>query len=337
MNVTTTNGPVQVGTIAANPGEKAFGFLTATETHARFAVQVPLHIVAGAKPGPVLLVQAGLSGLEIEPSAILPALVRELDPAQISGTLLLVPLFNMSGFEFEQVESAWDGKNLTGIGRGDPEGSVSEVMMDVYFNQVVSRADALIDIRTGALWGYHRYAGVYDTGDVAQSQALAVALGLPQVLLGQPADNSSAQAAAAAGKAVVSAWIGGGPGLRDYRTEDAARMRRAVLNAMRHLGMLPGALEAETNSIAVYRGHTVLRTSGPRGLTFMAKEKRGRLIEAGEEIGLVRHPYTGETIHRFTAPRAGTLLHAGAVWPMVPEGETLAILGDLVAEVPVNA
>jgi predicted deacylase len=299
-------------------------------------VQLPLHIVAGAKPGPTLLVQAGLSGLEIEPSAILPPLVQELDPAEISGTLLLVPLFNMSGFEFEQVESAWDGKNLTTLGRGNPQGTVSEVLMDHYFTQVVSRADALVEIRTGALWGYHRYAGVYDVGDVARSQALAVALGLPQVLLGQPADNSPAEAAALAGKTVVSAWIGGGPGLRDYRAEDAARMRHAVYNAMRHLGMIAGALEAETSHISVYRGHTVIRTEGPRGLTFMAKEKRGRLIEAGEEIGLVRHPYTGETIHHLIAPRAGTLLHAGAVWPMVPEGETLAILGDLVAEVPVG-
>jgi predicted deacylase len=326
----------KIGTIEAAPGTKSFGFLSAAETHALFTVKVPLHIVAGAKPGPVLLVQAGLSGLEIEPSAVLPALVRELDPAQISGTLLLVPLFNMSGFEFEQVEAAWDGKDLNRIGRGDPNGTVSEILMDRYWQEVVSRADALVDIRTGALWGYARYAGVYATGDTAASQALAAALGLPQVLLGQPADNSVAEAAAAAGKPVVSAWIGGGPGLRDYRAEDTARLRGAVLNAMRHLGMLAGSLEAEVDPVPVYRGHTVIRTSGPRGLTFMAKEKRGREIAADEEIGRVRHPYTGETIHRFVAPQAGTLLHAGAVWPMVPEGEILAILGDRVADVPVN-
>jgi predicted deacylase len=324
---------MKVGTIEANPGEKAFGFLTGTETHAGFAVQLPLHVVAGAKPGPTLLVQAGVSGLEIEPAAVLPQLVRELDTAQLSGVLLVVPLLNISGFEFEQVEAVWDNKDLNALGKGNPEGSVSQVLLDRYYTEVVSRADALIDIHTGALWGYYRYAGVYDLGDTARSQALAVALGLPQVLLGQPADNSLAQAAAVDGKAVVSAWIGGGPGLRDYRADDVRRVRNAVLNALRHLGMWPGPVEPETTPIAVYRCHTTLRTSGPRGLTFMAKEKRGQQVRAGEEIGIVRHPYTGAVLHRFTAPQAGTMLHAGAVWPILPEDATLAILGDLVAEI----
>ena len=55
---------------------------------------------------------------------------------------------------------------------------------------------------------------------LALTLALAISLGLPQVLLGQPEDKSLAFEAAKDGKAVVSAWIGGGPGLRDYREED---------------------------------------------------------------------------------------------------------------------
>ena len=73
-------------------GEKAFGFVKSTDTRGRFAVHFPLHIVDGAKDGPVLLVQAGVSGFEIEPAMILSKLVDELDPRRISGTLLLVPL-----------------------------------------------------------------------------------------------------------------------------------------------------------------------------------------------------------------------------------------------------
>ena len=48
--------------------------------------------------------------------------------------------------------------------------------------------------------------------------------------------------AAKNGKAVVSAWIGGGLGLRDYRDADMLPVRNAVVNALRHLGMLGGAL-----------------------------------------------------------------------------------------------
>ncbi len=55
---------------------------------------------------------AGMSGLEIEPALILPQVVAELDPAVLQGTLLVVPLFNTSGFEFEQVNAIWDDKTL---------------------------------------------------------------------------------------------------------------------------------------------------------------------------------------------------------------------------------
>ncbi|MEM7124766.1 MAG: succinylglutamate desuccinylase/aspartoacylase family protein [Chloroflexota bacterium] len=323
---------MKIGTIEAAPGTKAFGFLPAATTHAGFDVEIPLHIIAGASDGPTLLVQAGLSGLELEAASILPKLIDELDPAQIKGTLLVIPLLNTSGFEFEQVNAIWDNKDLTTLGRGDMDGSVSEQLIATHYANVVAPADAVIDIRSGALWGYYGYAGVYKVGEVDKSKELAVAVGLPQVLIGQPTDDSTALAAAEDGKMVVSAWIGGGPGLRDFRDENVARTRNTVLNAMRHLGMMEGATESDADSVAVIEAHTVLKVSGARGLTFMAKEKRGQMIAEGESIGYVRHPYSGETIQDFLAPKAGIMLHAGAVWPMVPEDATLAILGDLVEE-----
>ncbi len=324
---------MKIGDIAAEPGAKAFGFLLATETHGHFPVHAPIHIVAGAAPGPTLVVQGGVSGLELEAAAVLPQLVQELDPASLKGTLVVSPLFNTSGFEFEQVNAVWDDKNLNALGRGDAGGTVSEMLVNRYYSEAIAPADALLDMRSGGLAGYYCYAGVYKQGDVAASRALAAALGLPQVLVGQPDDNSMAQAAAEDGKAVASVWIGGGPGLRDYRHENNQRMRNAVLNAMRHLGMLDGPVTTDASSVTVINCHSVIMPNGPRGLTFMDKTKRGAPVAAGEVIGIVRHAHTGHTIHEITAPRAGIMLHGGTVWPVAPEDEPLAILGDLVEEI----
>lgn len=320
---------MKIGTIEAQKGQKAFGFFKTGETHGRFPVHIPLHLIVGATDGPMLVVQAGVSGLEIEPALILPQVVKEIDPAQLSGTLALVPLMNTSGFEFEQVNSIWDDKNLNRIGRGNPDGTVSEQMVFQYYQTVLAQADAIIDIRTGSQWSYHHYAGVYQTGNVAQSQALAVALGLPQVVLGQPADQSMAYEAAKDGKAVVAAHIGGGPGLRDYRSEDLTRVRNAVLNALRHLKMLDSPLETDTDQIAVIEAHTFLMPCGERGFTFMDSSKRGTRVRAGEQIGYVRHPFSGEVVERITAPRDGVMVHAGVSWPVPVEDHVLAILGDL--------
>ena len=73
---------------------------------------------------------------------------------------------NTSGFEFGQVNSAWDDKHLNRLGRGDANGSVSEQLIHLYYQEVIEKADALVDIRTGSQWSYHHFAGVNDEGDV---------------------------------------------------------------------------------------------------------------------------------------------------------------------------
>ncbi|TVR22706.1 MAG: hypothetical protein EA396_05560 [Anaerolineaceae bacterium] len=324
---------MKIGTIQANKGEKAYGFFKTGETHGRFPVHIPLHIIAGNDDGPTLVVQSGTSGLEIEPALILPQIVKELEPAQIKGTIVIVPLMNDSGFNFEQINSAWDNKHLNSVGRGKKDGTVSEQLIYQYYESVLSKADAIVDIRTGAQWSYHRYAGVFDSGEVEKSTSLAVSLGLPQVLVGQPEDQSMALEAAKDGKAVVTAHIGGGPGLRDHRQEDMARVKNAVLNAMRHLNMIDGQPVYEDGKVAVIENPTVLTATGERGFIFMDSNKRGTQVEAGAELGYVRHPFTGEVLEKITTPRAGIVLHAGVSWPVPLEGLTLAMLGDLKQEV----
>ncbi|MBI1295660.1 hypothetical protein GC175_11970 [bacterium] len=322
---------MRIGTIEIQAGQKEYGFLAGQPTRGVFDVQIPLHVIAGARPGPRLVIQAGVSGLEIEPAMTLPKVVAEIDPAHLAGTLIVVPLMNTTGFEFEQVEAVWDGKDLNSLGRGRAEGTVSEQLLHRYYTEVVESADALIDIHTGALWGYFRYAGVYATGAQDASLDLALALGLPHVLLGQPEDDSLAHVAAQNGKTVVSAWIGGGPGLRDFRVEDAQRVRLAVFNALQHLGMLstmPSLAAPDGVDVTLLQAHTIVRNGSPRGMVFMDKTKRGQSVAAGERLGYVRHPFSGETLHDITAPRAGVMLHAGGVWPMLHDDAILAILGD---------
>lgn len=324
---------MKIGAIEAKQGEKTYGFFKTGETHGRFPAHIPLHLVVGAQAGPMLVAQAGASGLEIEPALILPHVVNELDPAQMKGALVVAPLMNTSGFEFEQVNAVWDDKHLNRLGRGRADGTISEQMIHQYYQAVVSQADALLDIRTGAQWSYHHFAAVYAAADIDKSKAMAAALGLPQVLLGHTDDSSIAQAAAQDGKTSVAAYIGGGPGLRDYRDQDLARVRNAVLNAMRHLDMLDSELESDVDKVTVIEQHTVIMPAGERGFTFIDKSKRGKQVKAGEQLGYVRHPFSGEILSKITAPRDGMMVHAGASWPVPLEETALAIVGDVVEEV----
>ncbi len=327
---------MKLGNLEAARGEKTYGSFTIGETHGRFSAHIPLHIVKGASDGPTLVAQAGASGLEIEPSLILPQVVKELDPALIKGTLILAPLMNTSGFEFTQIKSVWDDKHLNHLGRGRADGTISEQLIHGYYQAAIAKADAFIDIRTGSQWSYHHFAGVYGQGAVEESKALAVALGLPHVMLNRSVDGSMANEAAKDGIVTVTAYIGGGPGLRDYRDQDLGRMRNAVLNAMRHLGMLEGALESDIDKVTVIERHTTITQTGERGFVLMNKELRGKQVGAGDVLGIVRHPFSGETVEEIRAPRAGIVVHGGASWPVPLEDTVLAILGDLVEEIDIG-
>lgn len=324
----SASSPTHLAGVAVEPGTRRVQRLHAATTHAGFAVEVALHLVFGARPGPTLVVQAGLSGLEIEPALTLPGWVAGIDPAELRGNLVVAPLFNLPGFEFEQVTHAFDDVGLHTVGAGRPDGTVGEMLIDAYATQVVAHADALIDVRTGAQWGYHRYAGVHEAGSaerVAASLGLAAALGLPHAALGEEVGATLVGAAARAGTVGVAVWLGGGPGLRDHRERDADDLAGALTNALRHLGMIDGAAPHAAPRVRI---HTVVRPHGPRGLTFMRAELRGQAVVAGTELGHVLHPFDGSRLATITAPRDGVVLHAGASWPMVPEGTTLAILAD---------
>lgn len=327
---------MKLGTVEAGKGEKAYGLFKTGETHGRFPVQIPLHLIVGAQDGPTLVVQAGASGLEIEPALILPQIVKAIDPATLAGTLVVVPLMNTSGFEFEQVNSVWDDKHLNRLGRGKANGTVSEQMIHQYYAAVIAQADAVIDIRTGSQWSYHHYAGVYTSGAVEQATELAIALGLPQVVVGEHDQTSMAYEAAQDGKTVVVASMGGGPGLRDFREEDLGRIENAVFNALRQLKMVDGAIAYESDSVAVIEAHTTLTQTNERGFTFMDSAKRGTFVKAGEALGYVRHPFTGEVVETVTAPRDGVVVDAGVSWPVPLEDQVLAILGDVKREVKVR-
>ena len=79
---------MSIACIEVENGKTEFASLAANEPCRRFDVQVPPHVIHGSSDGPVLLVQAGVSGLEIEPAMILPSLVRGIDPEEVSGTLM---------------------------------------------------------------------------------------------------------------------------------------------------------------------------------------------------------------------------------------------------------
>ncbi|SVC16324.1 uncharacterized protein METZ01_LOCUS269178, partial [marine metagenome] len=51
---------MKVGNIEAKPGEHAFGYLEVAKSRSGLGPDIPVHVFAGAEPGPTLLVQGAI-------------------------------------------------------------------------------------------------------------------------------------------------------------------------------------------------------------------------------------------------------------------------------------
>src|SRR5205823_5047619 len=110
-------------------------------------MRIPVVLVAGAKPGPVLAIVSGAHGTEYASIIAVEKLIGLLDPQQISGTLILVPLVNQTSFEQKVPHvNPIDGKSMNRFYPGKADGTQTERASLAITREVVEKCDHLIDL-----------------------------------------------------------------------------------------------------------------------------------------------------------------------------------------------
>ena len=106
--------------------------------------------LCGAAPGRTLVVTAGVHGCEYVGVQALRRLAVELDPAELSGNVILLPLANPTGFYAgaKQVVPE-DGVNLNRAFPGDPAGTLSARLAYALETALYQAADFLADLHSG--------------------------------------------------------------------------------------------------------------------------------------------------------------------------------------------
>src|ERR1017187_10534439 len=80
-----------VGSATARTWQKATGYI-GVPAGVDAAASIPASVVNGARPGPVLPLVAGSHGTEFGVMRALPKPANAADPAELSGTRIIVPL-----------------------------------------------------------------------------------------------------------------------------------------------------------------------------------------------------------------------------------------------------
>src|SRR6266478_6847997 len=140
-----------VGTASAAPGQKATGYLE-VPAGVDAGTNIPVVVVNGAKLGPVLALVTGAHGTEYVSVIAVERLIVDLDPAQVSGTIILIPLVNIASFEQKVAHvNPVDNKSMNRFYPGKADGTQTDRASFLITKQVVDRSDYLIDYHGGDL------------------------------------------------------------------------------------------------------------------------------------------------------------------------------------------
>ena len=325
-----------VGTATAAAGQKSTGYLE-VPAGVDAATNIPVVVINGAQRGPVLALVSGAHGTEYTSIIALEKLINLLDPAQLSGTVILVPLVNIQSFEQKVPHvNPVDNKSMNRFYPGKADGTQTERASFLITKQVVDRCDYLIDYHGGDLDESLRpYAYWAPTGKESQdriSKDMVLAFGLDHIIIwrDRPSDLAATRyldnTSTARGKPsiVVEAGYAG-----IVEPDDVALLVDGTLSTMRSLKMLSGAPRPVENPVWLDRVVDVL-SEGP-GIWYPLVQ-RGTYVQEGMKIGFVTD-YFGKLILEPRAPISGVILHVNAV-PSLKKGDNIADIGAIAAKAP---
>jgi predicted deacylase len=320
---------MKVGTVTVARGQKASGTLD-VPAGTDAATRIPVVVVHGSKPGPVLALVAGAHGTEYASIVALERMIDRLEPAQIAGTVIIVPLVNLASFEQKVAHvNPVDGKSMNRFYPGNMTGTQTERASAVMTKEVVEQCDHLIDLHGGDTDESLRpYSYWTVTGNAAQdrvSRNMALVFGLDHIIISadRPKDPNASRylenTATTRGKPSLTAEAGHAG---TVEPDDVSALVYGCENVMRYLKMMPG--EAKPVEHPVWIERTLSVTSEVGGI-FYPLVKRGTYAAEGMSVGYVTD-YVGRRILDVRAPASGVVLFLQAV-PSVVKGDSLLSIG----------
>lgn len=326
---------MSVAGVTVKPGSTARRSIDLVELPDGTTVRLPVFLMNGTSSGPRLYLGAGIHGDEENGVQIVSRVLAQLNPGQMAGSLVCVPVQNPLAFQFGHrvplglyLKSPLDQAPIDpwSCFPGSRDGNVTEALAHTLF-ELIRPCDYAIDIHTPTRGGRYVPITILPHPSLGESfrrsEELARAFGSGYVMRTEKGlyvrDGVLNVEATRAGVSSIMFEIGEGGRLEEAVTDIGVR---CVENALRFLGMMPGDLRKPTETVLMKefvglraRKGGLLSTQAPLG----ARIKRGDVLARISGID-------GREVEQVVAPVEGIFVRM-TTFPTVATGERVATLG----------
>lgn len=318
MKKIITRRQFKIGKEVIKLGERKKVFLEVASLFDYTKLNIPIEVIRGKEHGgPILFISAAIHGDEINGVEIIKRLLHRPILKKITGTLILVPVVNIFGFN-NKSRYLPDRRDLNRCFPGQINGSLGSRMAHLFMKEIVSKCTHGIDLHTGAI---HRtnLPQIRACLDDKETYELANCFGVPVVIDSNLRDGSLREAARK--KKVCTLLFEGGEALR-YEEDVIRAGLNGCLSVMRHIGMIPklkNEFTKQRNKVYISKGSYWIRAS--HSGSFRARKKIGDHIKENDVLAMISDPF-GSNRHEILSNVEGILIGMSTL-PLVNRGDAM--------------
>jgi len=281
------------------PGTTQRLMWSASEIFEGVSSETPVLVVNGKKSGPTLCLTAAIHGDELNGIEMVRRVLHDLDPDELSGAVIGIPIVNLQGFR-RGSRYLPDRRDLNRFFPGNPRGSSAARIAHSLFEGIILHCDALVDLHTGSFYRTNlpqlradlRYASIKE---------LTQGFGSIAVLHSVAAPGTLRRAASDAGIPSVTLEAGEPLRLQSAKVNQGVNGVFKLLDSLKMIRRIQLLGRPEP---VFYRSTWVRADHG--GIMFTVV-RLGQEVEAGDVLGTVTDPITNEQ-NLIYSPENGRIL-----------------------------
>lgn len=309
---------IRVAGVDVAPGETTKIDANIAKLPSGTIIDIPILVHRSKKPGPTLLLLAGMHGDEINGVEIMRRIIRDKFYKVECGSVICIPVINIYGF-INFSRDVPDGKDINRSFPGTKNGSLASQVAYFLMTEVIPHIDYGIDFHTGGA-RINNQPQIRVKTDDPENLALAQAFGTKFILNSPFRDHSLRKEAFKLGKRIIV-----------YEGGESLRLRKSAIDegisgmqrVMKHLGMKSTAPESKRYTILINKSTWVRANSAGLHYSFL---RNGTPVKNKELMGEVCDPY-GEYQIKVKAPADGHIIAINNN-PVVNRGDALFHVGQ---------